>query len=193
MRDQAEFDLAARELEYELATIARPRRRPRVRVLDVRVPHREFEEEAFDWEAFDPSPPKPGTIILHGFEPGSARLRSAHRVTLATLARNLVSGMAATPPTLDIRFEVVGHQDETGDPASFGTLGLARTLAVKDYFAPLVDKLVARLDPIDRRQVCLERSSLGPNKPIRSNVTAGGRAMNRRVELRRISFAHCPP
>ena len=188
MHDQAELDLAARELECELAAVARRRRRPRVRVLDVRVPHREFEEEGFGWEAFDPSKPltKPD-ITLSGFEPGSARLRSAHRVTLARLARNLVSGMAATPPSLEIRFKVVGHEDETGDPASFGTLGLERTECVRDYFAPFVDKLVDKLDPIDRRQVTLLRSSLGPTKPIRSNVTEGGRAMNRRVELTRIS------
>jgi outer membrane protein OmpA-like peptidoglycan-associated protein len=182
MQDQAEFDLAARELEYELATVARRRRRPRVRVLDVRVPHREFEEEAFD-----PSTPlKKPDITLSGFEAGSPRLRSAHRVTLATLARNLVAGMAATPPTLEIKFKVVGHEDETGDPASFGTLGLERTECMRDYFAPLIDKLVDKLDPIDRRQVLLFRSSLGPTKPIRSNVTEGGRAMNRRVELSRI-------
>ena len=51
-----QFDLAARELEYELSLVA-TRTDQRV----YRRPHREFE---WEFEAFDPTPPAAGTIII---------------------------------------------------------------------------------------------------------------------------------
>jgi len=173
-----------RDLEYELAAVARPRRRPRVRIVYGRSVHRESEWEAFAREAFDPSPPPAGTTILSGFGPGSARLRSSHRTIIHRFASTVTSGTAATPSTSTIKIDVEGHEDETGDPARFQFVGLERAKAVAAVLHPRLVALMDRLPSGAARNVDLIIRSSGPNRPIRSNVTPGGRALNRRVELR---------
>ncbi len=79
-----------------------------------------------------PTPPPQGTITLAGFRAGSARLTSGHRRTLRSLAATVMDRVL---PTLDpacdlLTIHVQGHEDETGDAARFGRLGLQRGVAV---------------------------------------------------------------
>ena len=74
----------------------------------------------------------------------------------------------------DLKLEVAGHTDNTGSRAINIALSEARAKAVANY---LIDHGIAA----DR----LEAKGYGPDEPVASNVTPEGRAINRRVELRR--------
>ena len=74
----------------------------------------------------------------------------------------------------DVRVEVAGHTDSVGNAAYNQRLSERRARAVVEY---LVDAGIAR----DR----LSYRGYGQDEPIADNATDAGRAMNRRVELRR--------
>lgn len=71
--------------------------------------------------------------------------------------------------------QVVGFADTTGNTAKNRSLSSRRAKAVIDY-------LVLKYDMDLRRLV--QPYGYGENKPIASNKTAAGRALNRRVEIR---------
>ena len=76
----------------------------------------------------------------------------------------------------DWHLRIVGHTDSTGDPEHNVHLSLDRALAIE---AALVKRGV---DP--QRLVT---AGLGESRPITSNATPDGRALNRRVELDRVT------
>jgi OmpA-OmpF porin, OOP family len=82
---------------------------------------------------------------------------------------NLISIMKCYP-TMKVRLE--GHTDSTGDASANKTLSLDRANAVKDLIAQ------AGVDPSR-----MDSGGWGQEKPIASNDTDEGRAMNRRTEL----------
>lgn len=67
---------------------------------------------------------------------------------------------------------VEGHSDSQGAPKRNQDLSQQRAEAVRDY-------LVVRGIPADR----ISAQGFGPNRPVEENVTAEGRARNRRVEI----------
>jgi outer membrane protein OmpA-like peptidoglycan-associated protein len=167
------------ELEHEFTYAVR---RPRLYITFGRSVHRESETDGL--EAFDPVPLEFGTTILPGFDPNSSRLKPPHIPIIKRFARQVAAGMMLTAPTATIKVEVEGHEDETGDPARFKFLGLDRAKAVAKVLHSALQTLIDKMPPGDARETNLIIKSLGPTRPIRSNVTAGGRAMNRRVALR---------
>ncbi|HEY5769919.1 MAG TPA: DUF2092 domain-containing protein [Terrimicrobium sp.] len=76
----------------------------------------------------------------------------------------------------DWGLRIVGHTDATGEPAANEVLSVQRADAIK---AALVERGVAT----ER----LQAAGLGENRPIASNQTPEGRALNRRVELVRFT------
>jgi outer membrane protein OmpA-like peptidoglycan-associated protein len=80
--------------------------------------------------------------------------------------------------------EVEGHEDEVGDPARFGALGLARAATVTQFLVAALELRIKSLPSASQREVRISISTADPARPIRSNVTADGRALNRRVEIR---------
>lgn len=74
----------------------------------------------------------------------------------------------------NVRIEITGHTDAVGPDTVNARLSRARAAAVRAYladrYAVAPDRLVARGD--------------GETRPIASNQTAAGRALNRRVEFR---------
>jgi OOP family OmpA-OmpF porin len=73
----------------------------------------------------------------------------------------------------DLRLEVAGHTDATGDPSYNQYLSLRRAEAVRDY-------LVAQ--GVNPKHI--GAAGYGGQRPIADNATIEGLRMNRRVELR---------
>jgi hypothetical protein len=76
----------------------------------------------------------------------------------------------------DWQLRIVGHTDSTADPQHNLQLSVDRALAIK---AALVER------GIDPRR--LMTAGFGENRPIASNATPDGRALNRRVELEKVT------
>ncbi len=109
------------------------------------------------------------TLILKGvnFRTGSAELTTESYSVL----NEVVTQLQGSPET---EFEVSGHTDDKGNPVKNQMLSQARAQTVADYF---IQKGVG-----SKR---LKVMGYGSAKPISSNRTGEGRAMNRRVELNR--------
>ena len=114
--------------------------------------------------------PNERTVTLRGvnFEPLKDDLLPSSMAILDEVARQLIAA-----PT--VRVEVGGHTDSHGTYTHNLRLSVERAEAVRAYLIMRgVDgtRLVAR--------------GYGPDKPVSGNGSAAGRAMNRRVELKRI-------
>ena len=110
-------------------------------------------------------------MVLRGvtFEPGRSTLKPDSYTILDLVATSLLGNP-------DIRIEIAGHTDNTGSVATNTRLSQARADAVRTYLASkgvTPDRMVAR--------------GYGPTQPIAPNTTADGRALNRRVELRKLN------
>lgn len=87
-----------------------------------------------------------------------------------TLLEEIADVIRRNPSLTSI--EIQGHTDNTGTPAGNMTLSQSRAESVRDALVRLgipADKLTAR--------------GLGQTRPLRPNLTAAGRAANRRVEF----------
>jgi OOP family OmpA-OmpF porin len=100
------------------------------------------------------------------FEPGNATLTPVGTQTLDELVP-LLRQLAGR------RFEVVGHTDDRGLRSANLTLSAARADSVKSY---LVGKGLPAAD--------IQTAGAGPDRPVADNLSAEGRARNRRIELR---------
>ncbi|EJL91791.1 OmpA family protein, partial [Pantoea sp. GM01] len=83
---------------------------------------------------------------------------------------NSLVGIKARPGWLIV---VSGHTDNTGNPPLNQTLSLKRAEAVRDWMR----------DTGDVPESCFAVQGYGESRPIESNDTAEGRALNRRVEI----------
>ncbi|NIZ61042.1 cell envelope biogenesis protein OmpA [Sedimentitalea sp. CY04] len=108
-----------------------------------------------------------GRVVLDGlvFETGSSRLGSGPFEVLAQLAALLIE-------TPEMRISLVGHTDNVGNQENNITLSQRRAEAVRE-------RLVKQFE-IDGAQI--DAVGVGYMAPLTSNLTAGGRDANRRVE-----------
>jgi outer membrane protein OmpA-like peptidoglycan-associated protein len=111
------------------------------------------------------------TITLRNifFDFGSAKPTASSKHELEQLYKMLVS-----QPT--VKIEISGHTDNRGSEEANMRLSNLRAKSVVDYLVK------AGIDP-ER----LSYIGYGLTKPIATNVTAEGRRMNRRTEIRIIS------
>ena len=114
--------------------------------------------------------PAPGAaLVLEGvtFELNSAKLTASSSATLDKVAESLVGNP-------DVKVDIGGHTDSTGNDAYNLELSRKRAQAVQDY---LVSK------GVNPSQTSV--TGYGEKNPIAPNNTKGGRDQNRRVELKR--------
>jgi outer membrane protein OmpA-like peptidoglycan-associated protein len=184
--DELEFefeDETEDELEYEQSGMVPGLLRIQVLYDRSRPGSREFEYED-EGELFDPAPPPRGAVLLTKFGPSSAVLTREHRVIIPKLAAAMLRGWPKDS-TFCWSVSITGHEDEIGNPANYRDMGMKRAQAVKDALLKQLDKLARGMPAASRPKgrLILTVATAGPTRPIRSNVTAEGRAMNRRVEV----------
>lgn len=114
--------------------------------------------------------PPPPRLILQDvtFATGSATLTAPAKGSLRLTAASLLGEPA-------VRLEVAGYTDNTGSRAVNERLSQARAESVRRF-------LISAGVPAGQ----LSARGYGPADPIASNDTPAGRALNRRVELRRL-------
>lgn len=107
------------------------------------------------------------SVVLPGvkFQSGSATLSRSSEVILQ-------KALAALLEKPELRVEIAGHTDSEGSPAANDKLSKARAQAVRAW-------LVGRGIPPSR----LTAVGYGSRSPIATNLTAEGRAKNRRIEF----------
>jgi OOP family OmpA-OmpF porin len=112
----------------------------------------------------------PRVVTLRGvtFASGRDELTPSSLAVLDEVAKQLI----AVP---DLKIEISGHTDSKGTRIRNIRLSLSRAEAVRAY-------LVMQGVPAER----LTARGYGPDKPVASNAGPNGRAMNRRVELKRL-------
>ncbi|MBB1199840.1 OmpA family protein [Enterobacteriaceae bacterium 89] len=129
-----------------------------------------------DWAPPPPPPPVikkiirgPQTIRLDSmslFDSGKSELKAGSTKMLVT---SLV-GIKAKPGWLIV---VSGHTDNTGNPQLNQTLSLKRAESVRNWMR----------DTGDVPETCFAVQGYGESRPIATNDTPEGRALNRRVEI----------
>jgi outer membrane protein OmpA-like peptidoglycan-associated protein len=155
----------------------------------------EYADMEYEVEMFDPTAPPAGAVLLTRFDTASWTLSAKHRDIIKKLAADMLARIATSPdwPPLCPVVEISGHEDEVGDPANYGRTGARRAAAVARALGELLDKGMKRLPASVKlpQGIDIQVSSEGPERPIRSNLTADGRAMNRRVEVL-VHLDSCP-
>ena len=120
----------------------------------------------------EPQPiPQPVTKIVRLdsmslFDSGKAVLKTGSTRMLV----NSLVGIKAKPGWLIV---VSGHTDNTGNPQLNQTLSLRRAAAVRDWMR----------DTGDVPESCFALQGYGESRPVATNDTPAGRALNRRVEI----------
>lgn len=118
-------------------------------------------------------PPKPEAVArivrldsMSLFDSGKSALKAGSTRMLV----NSLVGVKAKPGWLIV---VSGHTDNTGNPQLNQTLSLKRAEAVRDWMR----------DTGDVPESCFAVQGYGASRPIATNDTPAGRALNRRVEI----------
>lgn len=122
-----------------------------------------------------PPPPKPVEKVVPKiirldsmslFDTGKWALKPGSTKLLV----NSLVGIKAKPGWLIV---VAGHTDSTGDDKSNQALSLKRAVSVRDWMR----------DTGDVPESCFAVQGYGESRPVATNDTAEGRALNRRVEI----------
>ncbi|HIE4239706.1 TPA: OmpA family protein [Serratia marcescens] len=129
-----------------------------------------------DWAPPPPPPPVikkiiqgPKTVRLDSlslFDSGKSVLKTGSTKMLV----NSLVGIKAKPGWLIV---VAGHTDNTGNPALNQTLSQKRAAAVRNWMR----------DTGDVPESCFAVQGYGESRPVATNDTPEGRALNRRVEI----------
>ncbi|MDT8702902.1 OmpA family protein [Kluyvera ascorbata] len=134
------------------------------------------EAAVSDWAPPPPPPPVikkiiqgPKTLRLDSmslFDSGKSALKAGSTKMLV----NSLVGVKAKPGWLIV---VSGHTDNTGNPKLNQTLSLKRAEEVRDWMR----------DTGDVPESCFAVQGYGESRPLATNDTPDGRALNRRVEI----------
>jgi outer membrane protein OmpA-like peptidoglycan-associated protein len=137
----------------------------------VRAQTAEEQERSFRREAMEQALQTKQQFDLYGLHFDS------NKATIQPESKQLLDEIATALKNFpDWRLRIVGHTDASGNPEHNLHLSLERALAIE---AALVER------GIDSQR--LIPAGLGESRPVTSNATPEGRALNRRVELDRVT------
>ncbi len=167
--EQEEYDAwLSQQQSYYLTTIRNTDDDPfKGQLLDIEISNRAKEFSTSFEKALSTEDEAERVIRLDYvyFNTGSAELKELSKYQLSDVAK-------AMKDNESIEFELSGHTDNVGDPASNMTLSQQRADAVRDY-------LIGQGIDGDR----LRARGYGENRPVVENDTEENRAKNRRTEL----------
>lgn len=130
--------------------------------------------------------PRPGTAVaicvrpvatLNRFSHNRASLRRHHIPLIRSVAQVVVASWRTGRPVRTIR--LVGHADNSGSAGYNRRLGMQRALAIRSRLIHGINRLWPGLT----RRIQITARTVGETKPVVSNRTGAGRALNRRVEI----------
>jgi hypothetical protein len=137
----------------------------------VRAQTAEEQERAYRRETMEQALQTRDSYDLYGLHFDS------DKATIQAQSKSLLDDIATALKNFpDWRVRIVGHTDSTADAQHNLQLSVDRALAIK---TALVER------GVDPQRLATE--GLGESRPIASNATPDGRALNRRVELDRIT------
>src|SRR5271165_5578973 len=137
----------------------------------VRAQTAEEQERSYRREAMEQALQTKESFDLYGLHFDS------DKATIQPESKSLLDDIATALKNFpDWHLRIVGHTDSTGDPEHNVHLSLDRALAIE---AALVER------GVDHQR--LVTAGLGESRPVTSNATPEGRALNRRVELVRVT------
>lgn len=116
-------------------------------------------------------------VILSRFSDGRAALRGHHHRQIRQIANYIVSSWRSRRPIKTIR--IVGHADNRGNVDCTQRIGLKRARVVRQQ---LTSELNSHWPGLIRR-IAISTHTAGARRPIVSNMTVPGRAINRRVAI----------
>ena len=171
---QEEYDAwVDQQASYYMSTIRNTDNDPLMgQLLDIELKERKASFNKAVEEALSQTSDSMRIIRLNyvNFETGSDQLTANSRYELD----NLVEALKANR---DIKIEVSGHTDNTGDASENQTLSEARATAVFNY--------LSNNGVTPNRMTAV---GYGQTKPVDTNETEDGRAMNRRTEFKIVSL-----
>ena len=97
------------------------------------------------------------------------------KATISAKSQAILQDIANQSGMTDLRIDISGHTDNTGNSDANLALSQARAEAVKQY----LNQLAPNTFPLNRMQA----HGYGDQKPVGDNSTAEGRQTNRRVEI----------
>jgi outer membrane protein OmpA-like peptidoglycan-associated protein len=118
-----------------------------------------------------------GRPVLSRFAYARADVLPQHLPTLRRVAADVVASARTAYPIHQVT--LVGHTDATGAPAVNLALGQRRAEASRLVLARMMDSAVPGLSG----RVRLLAGTAGASRPVTSNATEAGRALNRRVTV----------
>ncbi|MGJ7507425.1 OmpA family protein [Variovorax sp. GT1P44] len=118
-------------------------------------------------------------VVLDRFAFDGPAVPAAHNAVIDRIARLIIASRVSSDPIRTVR--LVGHTDPTGKATYNRDLAERRANAVETRLRAALAN--PALGPVPAGALSIVPQTLGEARPVVSNATADGRAMNRRVEV----------
>lgn len=119
-------------------------------------------------------------VVLDRFDFKVSAVPAMHDPIIERIARLVLGSRVSGEPIDSIR--LVGHTDASGDEPFTLKFGKERAQSVEAKLRAAIAAIAAR-ESVPARTLSIVAQSLGETRPVASNASAAGRALNRRVQV----------